>query len=106
MLDAMPLNARQNGDLTNGLLDDTDRRLLIELQQDGRLSHAELGRRVGLSPPAVPPRARRPGRPGGPPRGAPPVRPPGPRAGAGGPRPPPPPPPPPPKRAPAGPRPP
>ena len=40
-------------------LDATDRRLLAELQEDGRLSHAELGRRVGLSPPAVAERVRR-----------------------------------------------
>src|SRR5215218_4583246 len=40
-------------------LDDTDRRLLIELQENARLSLAELGRRVGLSPPAVAERVRR-----------------------------------------------
>jgi Lrp/AsnC family leucine-responsive transcriptional regulator len=40
-------------------LDDTDRRLLIELQADARLSLAELGRRVGLSAPAVAERVRR-----------------------------------------------
>ena len=40
-------------------LDDTDRRLLIELQEDARLSLAELGRRVGLSSPAVAERVRR-----------------------------------------------
>ena len=34
-------------------IDPTDRRLLAELQADGRLSLAELGRRVGLSSPAV-----------------------------------------------------
>jgi Lrp/AsnC family transcriptional regulator, leucine-responsive regulatory protein len=34
-------------------LDSTDRSLLNELQHDARLSRAELGRRVGLSPPAV-----------------------------------------------------
>jgi Lrp/AsnC family leucine-responsive transcriptional regulator len=37
----------------NDPLDDTNRLLIAELQQDGRLSIAELGRRVGLSPPAV-----------------------------------------------------
>lgn len=37
----------------NGALDATNLRLLAELQQDARLSQAELGRRVGLSPPAV-----------------------------------------------------
>jgi Lrp/AsnC family leucine-responsive transcriptional regulator len=40
-------------------LDATDRSLLAELQADGRLSLAELGRRVGLSPPAVTDRLRR-----------------------------------------------
>jgi Lrp/AsnC family leucine-responsive transcriptional regulator len=40
-------------------LDETDRRLLIELQEDARLSLAELGRRVGLSSPAVAERVRR-----------------------------------------------
>ena len=33
--------------------DATDRRILAELQEDARLSMAELGRRVGLSAPAV-----------------------------------------------------
>lgn len=37
----------------NGALDATNLRLLAELQQDARISQAELGRRVGLSPPAV-----------------------------------------------------
>jgi Lrp/AsnC family leucine-responsive transcriptional regulator len=37
----------------SSLLDDTNMRLLAELQQDARLSVAELGRRVGLSAPAV-----------------------------------------------------
>jgi Lrp/AsnC family transcriptional regulator, leucine-responsive regulatory protein len=35
------------------LLDAVDRRILTELVADGRLSFAELGRRVSLSPPAV-----------------------------------------------------
>jgi Lrp/AsnC family transcriptional regulator, leucine-responsive regulatory protein len=34
-------------------LDGANRRLLAELQRDGRLSLAELGRRVGLSSPSV-----------------------------------------------------
>ncbi|MEA2305579.1 MAG: Lrp/AsnC family transcriptional regulator, leucine-responsive regulatory protein [Solirubrobacteraceae bacterium] len=42
-----------------GALDPTDRRLLTELQADGRLSLAELGRRIGLSSPAVAERLRR-----------------------------------------------
>ena len=37
----------------NNLLDDINRRLLEELQRDGRAPFAELGRRVGLSAPAV-----------------------------------------------------
>jgi Lrp/AsnC family transcriptional regulator, leucine-responsive regulatory protein len=43
----MPSNRRENG------LDDANRRLIAELQADARLSLAELGRRVGLSSPAV-----------------------------------------------------
>jgi Lrp/AsnC family transcriptional regulator, leucine-responsive regulatory protein len=37
----------------NGPLDPTNCLLITELQRDARLSLAELGRRVGLSPPAV-----------------------------------------------------
>ena len=37
----------------NGVLDETNLRLLAELQADARVSQAELGRRVGLSAPAV-----------------------------------------------------
>ena len=40
-------------------MDGTDTALLIELQGDARLSLAELGRRVGLSSPAVAERLRR-----------------------------------------------
>ena len=40
-------------------LDQTDWRILAELQQDGRLSFNQLGRRVSLSPPAVAERVRR-----------------------------------------------
>jgi Lrp/AsnC family transcriptional regulator, leucine-responsive regulatory protein len=43
----MPANRRENG------LDDANLRLIAELQHDARLSLAELGRRVGLSSPAV-----------------------------------------------------
>ena len=43
---------------SNGI-DETDLRLLTELQADARLSRAELGRRVGLSSPAVGERLRR-----------------------------------------------
>ena len=47
----MPNDQRDN--------DVTNRRILAELQSDGRLSLAELGRRVGLSPPAVAERVQR-----------------------------------------------
>jgi Lrp/AsnC family transcriptional regulator, leucine-responsive regulatory protein len=40
-------------------LDETNRRLLAELQDNARLSLAELGRRVGLSSPAVAERLQR-----------------------------------------------
>lgn len=40
-------------------LDGVDWRILTELQEDARLSWAELGRRVALSPPAVTERVRR-----------------------------------------------
>jgi Lrp/AsnC family leucine-responsive transcriptional regulator len=40
-------------------LDETDRRIIGELVNDGRLPLAELGRRVSLSPPAVAERVRR-----------------------------------------------
>ena len=39
--------------------DGPDARLLDELQANARLSHAELGRRISLSPPAVADRLRR-----------------------------------------------
>jgi Lrp/AsnC family transcriptional regulator, leucine-responsive regulatory protein len=41
------------------ILDSTNVRLLSELQDDARLTLAELGRRVGLSPPAVGERLQR-----------------------------------------------
>jgi Lrp/AsnC family leucine-responsive transcriptional regulator len=51
----MPENRRRNGRNAEGalLLDAVNLRLLSELQADARLSLAELGRRVGLSSPAV-----------------------------------------------------
>jgi len=50
----VPSNRSQSGVVANdSLLDSTNRQLLIELQADARLSLAELGRRVGLSAPAV-----------------------------------------------------
>ena len=49
----MAVNQRQNGAIADAPLDDTNLALLAELQADARLSLAELGRRVGLSAPAV-----------------------------------------------------
>jgi Lrp/AsnC family leucine-responsive transcriptional regulator len=50
----MVSNQRRNGqNADDGLVDEVNRRLLEELQPDARLTLAELGRRVGLSPPAV-----------------------------------------------------
>ena len=51
----MPSNGRENGSIT----DATNLKLLEELQRDARLSLAELGRRVGLSSPAVAERLKR-----------------------------------------------
>lgn len=42
----------------NRLLDETGWRILDELQRDARLSYSEVGRRVGLSTPAVKERVR------------------------------------------------
>jgi Lrp/AsnC family transcriptional regulator, leucine-responsive regulatory protein len=52
----VPSNQRQNND---SAVDATNRRLLEELQADARLTMAELGRRVGLSAPAVAERIQR-----------------------------------------------
>lgn len=41
------------------MLDDIDRKILTELQTDARTSYAELGRRVGLTTPAVIERVRK-----------------------------------------------
>ena len=46
-------------DVTQAKIDDTDWRILAELQLDGRLSYKELGRRIHLSAPAVAERVRR-----------------------------------------------
>jgi Lrp/AsnC family transcriptional regulator, leucine-responsive regulatory protein len=59
----MLMNQRQNGLTADSAgaaaLDDTNLRLLAEVQADARLSLAELGRRVGLSSPAVAERIQR-----------------------------------------------
>jgi Lrp/AsnC family transcriptional regulator, leucine-responsive regulatory protein len=52
----VPSNQRQS---QNAAVDATNRRLLAELQADARLTMAELGRRVGLSAPAVAERVQR-----------------------------------------------
>jgi Lrp/AsnC family leucine-responsive transcriptional regulator len=60
MIAVMATKERRSSAFTDGgPLDATDRRLLVELQADARLSLAELGRRVGLSSPAVAERLRR-----------------------------------------------
>src|SRR5690349_10050253 len=60
MLPFMPSIQRSLGVVADdGALDGTNRELLFELQRDARLSIAELGRRVGLSPPAVAERLQR-----------------------------------------------
>jgi Lrp/AsnC family leucine-responsive transcriptional regulator len=43
----------------SNLLDDVNRRVLQELQADGRIGMAELGRRIGMSAPAVAERVQR-----------------------------------------------
>jgi Lrp/AsnC family transcriptional regulator, leucine-responsive regulatory protein len=48
-----------NSSFDSMLLDRTNRRIVGELASDGRLSMAELGRRVGLSAPAVAERVQR-----------------------------------------------
>ena len=55
----MAMNQSRNGVIADGGVDDTNRALLGELQSDARLSLAELGRRVGLSSPAVAERLQR-----------------------------------------------
>jgi Lrp/AsnC family leucine-responsive transcriptional regulator len=50
-------DSRRNG--VDPSPDQTNRRILAELQADARLTLAELGRRVGLSPPAVAERLQR-----------------------------------------------
>ena len=52
----MPSNERRIGAIAD---DPTNRRIAEELQRDARLSLAELGRRVGLSSPAVAERVQR-----------------------------------------------
>ena len=57
----MPRKARTRDAIAyeSNLLDDVNLRILGELQADGRVGMAELGRRVGLSAPAVSERVQR-----------------------------------------------
>jgi Lrp/AsnC family leucine-responsive transcriptional regulator len=59
MANDMLSEQRNIGNHTFDSLDDIDRRIVAELYEDARLRAAELGRRVGLSPPAVAERLRR-----------------------------------------------
>lgn len=60
MIRSVPKDQRQKRERNDdSLLDATNLRLLAELQADARLSLAELGRRVGLSAPAVAERLQR-----------------------------------------------
>src|SRR5579859_7554390 len=54
-----PLKQRGSEPQAFGMLDDLDRRIAAELQAAPRLRVAEIGRRVGLSAPAVTERLRR-----------------------------------------------
>ncbi|HJU25173.1 MAG TPA: Lrp/AsnC family transcriptional regulator [Rhodanobacteraceae bacterium] len=56
---ATPLKQQNFGRKTFEPLDHLDRRLIAELQGNPRLPVAQLGRRVGLSPPAIAERMRR-----------------------------------------------
>ena len=55
----MATNQRPTSRNADDVVDGTSRRILAELQADARLTLAELGRRVGLSPPAVAERVSR-----------------------------------------------
>jgi Lrp/AsnC family transcriptional regulator, leucine-responsive regulatory protein len=56
---SLPAEQRNGTSRTFELPDDIDQRLIAELQGDARMRIAELGRRVGLSAPAVADRLRR-----------------------------------------------
>ena len=56
----MPSNQRSKAPKTNESdIDEIDRRIVVEVQAEGRLTMAELGRRAGLSAPAVTERLQR-----------------------------------------------
>jgi DNA-binding Lrp family transcriptional regulator len=48
-----------NRDAETAFLDDIDRRILLELQSDGRMTNVELAKRAGISPPPCLRRVRR-----------------------------------------------
>jgi DNA-binding Lrp family transcriptional regulator len=48
-----------NRDAESAFLDDIDRRILLELQSDGRMTNVELAKRAGISPPPCLRRVRR-----------------------------------------------
>ena len=54
-----PPTATEDADLTAPLLDSIDRRILSELQEDGRMTNVELARRAGISAPPCLRRVRR-----------------------------------------------
>ncbi len=54
-----PLDSHMNEKLKSHLLDNIGWKILVELQENARIPFAELGRRVGLSTPAVAERVRR-----------------------------------------------
>ncbi len=53
------MNHMPQRDTENSVLDDIDRRILLELQTDGRMTNVELARRAGISPPPCLRRVRR-----------------------------------------------
>jgi Lrp/AsnC family leucine-responsive transcriptional regulator len=60
IVERLPANNRNSAPAAGEpSVDQTNRRLLDELQSDARITFAELGRRVGLSPPAVAERVQR-----------------------------------------------
>jgi Lrp/AsnC family transcriptional regulator, leucine-responsive regulatory protein len=58
-IEGVPTGLPANRRINDEIVDETNGKLLVELQRDARLSLAELGRRVGLSPPAVAERLQR-----------------------------------------------
>jgi len=53
------MNHMPQRDADLSILDDIDRRILMELQTDGRMTNVELARRAGISPPPCLRRVRR-----------------------------------------------